>query len=47
MKKNVLIFSAVFIFICVLCFAGSGCETVKGMGRDIKKADDWFKDHAW
>ena len=24
-----------------------GCETVKGMGRDIKNADAWFKEHAW
>lgn len=24
-----------------------GCETVKGMGKDIKNADAWFREHAW
>ena len=24
-----------------------GCETCKGLGRDIKNADDWIRDNAW
>lgn len=32
------------LFLMMFCL---GCETVKGMGRDIKNADQWMKDHAW
>lgn len=33
--------------VLVLAFACLGCETVKGIGRDINKADQWIRDHAW
>lgn len=39
------------ISVVVLCLFAltllCGCETVKGMGRDIKNVDLWFKEHAW
>ena len=25
----------------------SGCETCKGIKRDIMKTDDWIKDNLW
>jgi len=41
----------VCISVVVLCVFAlgtlCGCETVKGMGRDIKNADRWFREHAW
>jgi len=39
------------VIVCLFCLMGlivlCGCETVKGMGRDIKNADDWLREHAW
>ncbi len=47
MKKN-LFFPTVFIlFFCAFTLLLSGCETVKGMGRDVKNADKWVKDNLW
>jgi|GEM_PF-5147094 len=25
----------------------SGCETCKGIKRDVMKADEWIKDNLW
>ena len=48
MKKQVGKWSIVCILICFLAIiVCSGCETCKGIGKDIKNADDWFKEHAW
>lgn len=35
--------------ICLLALVVSclGCETARGLGRDIKNADQWIRDHAW
>jgi predicted small secreted protein len=33
----------VFVAALFLC----GCETAKGLGRDIQQADDWIKDNLW
>ncbi|MFA5039515.1 MAG: hypothetical protein WC732_07540 [Candidatus Omnitrophota bacterium] len=37
----------VLVCMLVLVVTGLGCETVKGLGRDVKNADQWFRDHAW
>jgi predicted small secreted protein len=38
---------AVFVIGLLSLTCLSGCETAKGMGRDIKDADEWIKDHLW
>lgn len=42
---------AVRIGVFVLCLIFlplvTGCETVKGAGRDFKKVDQWIRDHWW
>jgi predicted small secreted protein len=35
---------ACVLLLTVFCV---GCETAKGLGRDIKNADQWMRDHAW
>ena len=48
MKKKKVFLSVFAIAICIVSFIMlSGCETCKGVGRDIKDADQWFRDHAW
>ena len=39
-----LSFLFVFLFVLTTLY---GCETCKGVGRDIKNADEWFREHAW
>jgi predicted small secreted protein len=40
--------AVIAVLVCVFaCAMLLGCETVKGMGRDIKSADTWFKDNLW
>ena len=48
MKRNLYTLNAVVLMLCLISLMFlSGCETAKGMGRDIKTADQWLRDHAW
>ncbi len=38
---------AVLLLCLVTTIVLCGCETAKGMGRDIKCADQWVRDHMW
>ena len=47
MKNHFMRRLAVF---CVLAFGIgmlAGCETCKGLNRDIKSADTWMRDNLW
>jgi predicted small secreted protein len=48
MKKRVA-GRAVIFWLAVVFVAGllAGCETCKGLNRDIKQADAWIKDNMW
>lgn len=46
-KPNMGRFIAALCLFCFLACVFCGCETVRGMGRDIKNADQWFREHAW
>jgi predicted small secreted protein len=35
-----------FLFLLALVVFCAGCETLKGMGRDIKNADEWIRDRV-
>jgi predicted small secreted protein len=35
-----------FILLLLLTFLLCGCETFKGVGRDMQKAGDWIEDTA-
>ena len=44
------IFARLVLCVCLVVAAAvvlSGCETCRGIGRDIKKADEWIKDNLW
>jgi predicted small secreted protein len=45
-KKACLMVCVLMVFAASLLFI-SGCETGKGMVRDVKSVDQWFRDHAW
>ncbi|MFH0940924.1 MAG: hypothetical protein V1840_03615 [Candidatus Omnitrophota bacterium] len=48
MRKKKAFLSVLAIAICLASFVMlCGCETAKGAWRDIKDADQWFRDHAW
>ena len=48
MKKNGIVLAMMICLVCLVCLTVFyGCETVKGMGRDIKNADEWVRDHTW
>lgn len=47
MKKNITIPAVFILLFCVFTIALCGCETVKGMGRDVKNADKWVRDNLW
>ncbi|MDD5019283.1 MAG: hypothetical protein PHS61_02535 [Candidatus Omnitrophica bacterium] len=42
-------FRRLILLACALVLMATclGCETVKGVGRDIKNADQWMRDNAW
>lgn len=35
------------LLVCAFASVLCGCETVKGMGRDVKNADRWVRDNLW
>ncbi len=44
----------ILVFGCLLLTLFGGCETVKGIQRDLKNTkdniieiDQWFREHAW
>lgn len=40
--------TAVSFWVCLAVLViVSGCETCKGMTRDVKNADEWVRDHMW
>lgn len=48
MKNPGIKSSIIAVFVCVVaCVMLLGCETVKGMGRDIKGADKWMRENLW
>ncbi len=32
---------------CVILTLLCGCETWRGLCKDVQKADDWFRENAW
>lgn len=48
MRKHPIHLSVLILLVCLFGLAVlAGCETTKGLGRDIKKVDEWVKDHMW
>lgn len=48
MKKNLHKLNAIALMLCLISLlAFCGCETIKGMGRDIKNIDQEMRDNAW
>ena len=48
MKRAVWGYSVAVFLVCgIILFISAGCETVKGMGRDIKNTDEWLRNNAW
>ena len=48
MKKYATRLKMVPFLICLLALIIiSGCETAKGVVRDVKNADQWIRDNAW
>jgi len=44
------IFVKLVLCVCLVAAAVvvlSGCETCRGVKRDIQKADEWIKDNLW
>lgn len=41
-KKATLLFAVIAFIITV-----SGCETAKGIGTGLKKADNWMQENFW
>ena len=40
MRKKILKAFSFFAVLIVLCFAGTGCNTIKGMGEDIESGGE-------
>ncbi len=49
MRQTFLFAKLVFCVCLVLGIAVvvSGCETCKGLKRDIEKTDEWMQDNLW
>lgn len=48
MKKSSFRSSIIAVLICIAaCTMFLGCETAKGVGRDIMNADKWMRDNLW
>ena len=48
--RKIPIFAKLVVCACLLFFGAallSGCETCKGIKRDVMKADEWLKDNLW
>jgi predicted small secreted protein len=38
----------VLLVFCAIVFVSlCGCETARGLGRDVQNADKWFRENAW